>query len=100
MIDIGDLGSDNVTITGLNNNGQIIGTCRMPLQWHGRYLMTRSRAFVYERGVIRDINKLIDDRADWELDEAAGINDRGDIVGFGWHNGVPAAFLLEPTLRQ
>ena len=61
-------------------------------------------AFLWENGVMTDLNALVDGSADgWELLEAAAINDLGQIVGSGhvdrdldgsWD--VTRAYLLTP----
>ena len=40
------------------------------------------------------LNSLIDPLAGWDLFEASAINDHGQIVGTGIHNGDARAFLL------
>jgi probable HAF family extracellular repeat protein len=58
------------------------------------------RAFLYCRGgVIRDINTLIPRDSHWQLYEATGINDTGQIVGQGSDDSgkYTHAFLLTPT---
>jgi len=52
-------------------------------------------AFVYANGVMQDLNERID--ADgWELIYALGINDRGQIVAIGHHDGNDRIVLLTP----
>jgi probable HAF family extracellular repeat protein len=43
-----------------------------------------------------DLNDLIPSISGWELEEAGDINEQGQIVGKGKHNGVYGAFLLNP----
>jgi len=54
------------------------------------------RAFVWDLDHgLRDLNLLIPGDSGWKLEVASGINDRGEIVGWGDHNGVEnAGFLL------
>ena len=54
-------------------------------------------AFLISGGVGVDLNSLIPAGSGWHLGVATGINDAGQIVGVGRHNGVQRAFLLEPT---
>ena len=42
-----------------------------------------------------DLNGLIPAKSGWVLTEATGIDQFGDVVGIGTHNGAPAAFLLK-----
>ena len=84
----------------VNNHGQIVGVSGVAdgslrgedyvegraLLWHGRRML--------------DLNKLISPGTAWELEEARAINDRGEIVGWGFPSGRAAgvrhAFLLKP----
>jgi probable HAF family extracellular repeat protein len=45
------------------------------------------------------LNSLIDPALGWNLQVAAGINDRGQIAGYGGHNGLVHAFRLTPVAR-
>jgi len=47
---------------------------------------------------IADLNTLIDDSAHWTLDDATGINDGGQIIGQGMHDGKLRAYLLSPII--
>ena len=54
------------------------------------------RAFVWDKvHGLRDLNSLIAPGSGWTLEVATSINDRGEIVGWGDHNGVEnAGFVL------
>ena len=95
----------------LNNRGEAVGNCfidtdafRGFLSMHTssknplrRYLdRDTEHAFVYRSGRMQDLNELIPRDSDWILENARGINDRGQIVGRGLHNGQERAFLLTP----
>lgn len=95
----------------LNSRGEAVGNCFFDadsfqgfLSMHAggdnalrRYLDRSSEhAFVYSGGKMQDLNDLIPRDADWILEEAHGINDRGQIVGKGLHGGRERAFLLTP----
>jgi hypothetical protein len=55
------------------------------------------RAFVWsEAQGFRDLNKLIPTHSGWVLQMATGINEVGEIVGWGEHNHEDAGFLLIP----
>jgi probable HAF family extracellular repeat protein len=43
-----------------------------------------------------DLNTLIPPGTGWTLDQANGINDAGEIVGYGAKKGQQHAFLLTP----
>lgn len=71
--------------TDINNRGQVVGSADVPFLW--------------EDGVVRDLNDLIDPASGWILQSAEAINDGGQIVGVGRHNGVSSGFLLNPGRR-
>ena len=71
-----------------------------PLRW--RLLVPvfqrqwKNHAVIYKGGKAQDLNTLISVDADWTLEEAKSINNRGQIVGSGLHHGQERAFLLTP----
>ena len=48
-------------------------------------------------GSMVDLNTLIDPASGWLLMDARGINDSGQITGFGTIGGQTHAYLLSPT---
>ncbi len=58
------------------------------------------RAWVYSRGKIHDLNSLISSSKHWLLQTATGINDKGEITGYGLHNGVTELYLLQPRSHK
>jgi probable HAF family extracellular repeat protein len=56
------------------------------------------RAFRWtpEDGLVR-LEDLIDDRADWHIEEAVAVNASGTIVGHGLYRGQPRGFQLNPV---
>ncbi len=57
----------------------------------------QSWAVVSQGGQMVDLNTLIDPAAGWQLFDATGINDAGQIVGTGSINGQTHAFVLTPV---
>ncbi len=55
------------------------------------------RAFIYNAGLMQDLNELIPAESGWLLTEAKGINESGQIVGYGFIDGERRAFLLTPV---
>jgi probable HAF family extracellular repeat protein len=53
-------------------------------------------AFLWSHGKMVDLNSYLPTASGWVLNGATGINDFGQIVGNGVHNGLPRAFLLTP----
>jgi probable HAF family extracellular repeat protein len=73
----------------INNNGQIVGVSYTT--------NATNRAFLFNDGVIVDLNTLLPSGSGWTLLVAEGINDSGQIVGCGISPlGKTNAFLLTP----
>jgi probable HAF family extracellular repeat protein len=89
MKDLGTFAGKFSTVWGLgiNDSGVVVGQSTFQDTYH---------AFVYRGGKIKDLNTLIPRGSGWELIEAAGINNAGEIVGLGMHNGLEHAYLLTP----
>jgi probable HAF family extracellular repeat protein len=56
-----------------------------------------SRAFLWENGVMTDLNALIPTGSPWYLSAAQAINNAGQITGWGLINGEIHAFLATPS---
>jgi probable HAF family extracellular repeat protein len=76
----------------VNAAGQVVGTadpqcvpCPAP------------RAWLWQAGTITALDGLIPAGSGWALQQANGINDRGQIVGAGLHNGHLHGYLLTPV---
>ncbi|HYP02564.1 MAG TPA: Calx-beta domain-containing protein, partial [Pyrinomonadaceae bacterium] len=89
MYDLGDLGDQGSHPFDINNAGQIVGT-NVP---RGKPVF----AFLYEKGILLDLNSLIAADSGWTLASATDTNEAGQIVGWGIHNGESRAFLLTPA---
>ena len=102
-------GTDLSIGTALNDRGQAVGNSfNGPETRLSRFLSYLRRlrtpawvrpqqtAWVYRDGKMSDLNALIPRDSGWALEAATGINDRGQIVGKGLHDGQERAFLLTP----
>ena len=90
MIDLGTLGGTNSEALAINDLGQIVGYSDTP---------TQQDAFLYNDGTLLDLNDLIDPVSGWDLLEAEGINDSGEIAATGGNINSPGqvdALLLTP----
>jgi probable HAF family extracellular repeat protein len=86
--DLGTLGDDPSFALDINNAGQVVG---------GSYVEEgEERAFLWEKGKLLNLNDLIPAHSNWNLLIAYRINDQGEIVGRGFHNGAAHMFLLRP----
>ncbi|MCU7728323.1 hypothetical protein ODJ79_31810 [Actinoplanes sp. KI2] len=94
ITDIGTVdGIQFSTARAVNAAGQVVGTsdplcspCVAP------------RAWIWQSGTtITALDTLVPAGSGWTLREANGINDRGEIVGVGLHNGVLRGYRLTPT---
>jgi probable HAF family extracellular repeat protein len=94
LTDLGTIGTIGYnTATGINAAGQVVGTaspgcspCAAPQPW------------IWQAGTsLTALSTLIPSGSGWTLSAANGINDRGQIVGTGVHNGHQRAFLLTPS---
>ncbi len=58
---------------------------------------TGQRAYIWTREhSTLDLNYYLQDADGWILESATGINDRGQITGFGRYYGVQRGYLLDP----
>lgn len=73
--------------TALNNRGEVVGNL-------GGALQVPFFAFIYANGTLSDLNTLIDPALGWTVNSATGINDLGQIVAYGCHDGEGCAGLL------
>jgi probable HAF family extracellular repeat protein len=60
----------------------------------------REKAVLWEEGEIYNLNDLILPEPSWILQSATDINDHGQIVGYGSHEGKTKAFLLTPIKKS
>lgn len=71
MQDLGTLPGDSLSeATGINDHGQIVGVS-----------FPSSHAFLWQDGVMTDLNTLIPSGSPLSLISTGGINDRGEITG-------------------
>jgi probable HAF family extracellular repeat protein len=87
--DLGTLGGEDSPSTALDINamGQVVGTSEDD---------GRLRAFLWEKGKMINLNKLIPPDSGWTLQVASRINDNGEIIGRGAFHRTIHAFMLQP----
>jgi RHS repeat-associated protein len=76
----------------VNNLGEMVGTGATDAgnQNHAAFFYSDQLGF-------RNLNDLLPAGTGWFLYSANGINDSGDVVGWGYHNGTPKAFVMKVT---
>ncbi len=72
----------------INDKGQVVGNA---------YFKTDEAALLWQGGKVYELNALVPPRSGWKLQNALGINSRGQIIGNGIHNGIRRGFLLTPV---
>lgn len=76
-------------VTGINNLGQVIG-------WHG----PNSAPAVWIQRKLIDLQSALDASGDgWTISTVSQINNLGQIVGSGFHNGQFRGFILSPVAQ-
>ena len=88
VTDLGTLGGTTSMAAAINDAGTAVG-------WS--FLGNDLRATLWEGSSIVDLNDHIDPELGWTLLKALDINESGQIVGQGLHQGVLKAFRLDPV---
>ena len=90
MIDLGTIpGTGLSQAYGINDSGLIVGECEEG---------NRNYAFLYSGGTMQSLTSLISPSVGWTLQDATGINNEGQICGWGLNPaGETDSFLLTPT---
>lgn len=82
-------GSANTSADCINDNGVVVG--------YATGANNTIYAYEYSNGVFTNLNTLLPSGSNWVLYHATAINNNGQIVGLGKHNGKVTAFLLDPS---
>lgn len=85
-------GLSNSEANDVNDDGLVVGYA-----FDGTGAGIAPRAFAWIDGVMTDLNDLLEPGSDFvQLYQATGVNDHGDIVGFGeTRDGTLAGFVIE-----
>lgn len=93
----------------INEHGQIVGSFRFASGVDSYYDFIQQKwiefvvysyhPYVYQDGVMADLNNLVFAGTGWQMEYATDINNAGQIVGWGRHNGELRGFLLSPAIR-
>jgi uncharacterized membrane protein len=91
------LAGDNYgSATATNNLGHILGSSAYGTP--GTWDVGPSRFVIWRDGGVFELQSLIDPVTSngWTITSVSGINNLGQIIGFGSHNGQPTPFLMSP----
>jgi len=86
LIDLGSLGGAWAEATDINERNMIVG--------YSTTLDGSTNAFLWQGGVMTNLNSMIPTNSGWVLTHAWSINENGDIAGVGVVTGATHAFLL------
>jgi probable HAF family extracellular repeat protein len=90
VTELGTLDGIYSSAYGINDHGQVVGSLSKGFP--------DSRAFLYSDGKMVDLNSLLPTNSGWVLEQATGINNKAQIVGWGKvPSGRTHAFLLTPV---
>lgn len=90
MTDLGTLpGHVSSHAWAINSQHTIVGDCGNDLRVF--------RACMWVGGRVMDLNDTLPSGSGWVLETARGINSRGQIVGWGTHNGQQRAYRMTPS---
>ena len=90
FVNLGSLGGNSVA-HAINDSNEIVGFSK---NGAGADL-----AFLYKNATMTDLNTLLPKNSGWTLHFANGINENGQIVGYGTFNGAGRGFLMEPDRK-
>ena len=103
VVDMGVLsGFNNSMARDVNASGDVVGMMYSDsLKYFSMTTNGDELAFLHRDGTTYDLNSMIDPSSGWVLEAAHGINDQGQIVGYGLFNDgetqTRRAFLLTPV---
>jgi hypothetical protein len=91
-------GDNYGTATAINNLGHVLGwsAASQPGTWN----VGPQRLVIWRDGGVFDVQTLLDNSgAGWALTSLTGINNLGQIVGFGTANNETHGFILTPVAQ-
>jgi probable HAF family extracellular repeat protein len=88
---LGTLGGSFSIAHDLNNNGEVVGgsLTEGDESFHG---------FIYRNNRLYDLNEHLEPGTGWEVLQALGINNHGEIIAIGCSTGQDRIVLLRPRM--
>jgi probable HAF family extracellular repeat protein len=88
---LGTLGGSFSIARDLNNLGEVVGgsLTEGDENFHG---------FIFRNNRLYDLNEFLEPGAGWELVQALGINNEGEIIAIGCNEGHDRIVLLRPRM--
>lgn len=81
----------------INNAGQIVGMSGFAtLTTNLGYVFAAQHFVLWQNGTVADLQSLIDPLSGWTITSVTSINNAGQILGTGVHNGQSALFVMTP----
>lgn len=91
LTDLGFFGGRTLSVNGLNEKGWLVG---------GTNGAAAILGFLYADGQLYDLNTLLVASPGWSIQDASGINGKGQIVGTGCRNFTCGPVRLDPVSKQ
>jgi probable HAF family extracellular repeat protein len=97
VVDLGTLGGHESLAAFINERGQVVGVAAdtVPDQFSLFGWGTRTRAFLWQHGVMRDLGTL----GGPDADPSGGVNERGQVAGTSYTSSTPNADTGTPPLH-
>jgi probable HAF family extracellular repeat protein len=89
---LGTLGGSFSIAHDINNRGDVVGGSLTEGD-------ENFHAFVHRENKLYDLNRFLDEAVGWEVIQAVALNNRGEILGIGCHEGEDRIVLLRPKVR-
>jgi probable HAF family extracellular repeat protein len=90
MLDLGTLGFNHSRATDVSSQGQVVGSAST----FANFPSFGGTAFLWDSSTMFNLNQLVAPGAGWTLLSAEGINERGQIVGYGRRGDQLRAYRL------
>jgi len=85
---------------GINNSGVVVGQL-WDLANEATYSQQLWAGFIFDQDSgLRQLNERVDPAAGWRIEDAAGINNHGQIAATGVKDGKRHALMLEAVERK